>query len=485
MAVKYVKDFEFPAAAGFHSSNMPSKAGMSSKGMPSRAKPNAPARGAARMESRPTMGKGQGYADGGKVAIQGRNQAEIKAAMAKAKAQRKAFQATRREEMAKRNAEIAARNAAKKAAKPSPKSVSKDFVPPTVQNIEMSSPRSVSKDFVPQTVQQIEMPSAKKPSYGKYGLQEYAKGGRVQKFARGGSPAPGSKAALTRMPGSKDYVQVPNPLSQLGIGSKVINVPKGHSDQSQRLSAVNKSSRTNAFTGAQNPEYDPAYDPAYEEQFGKIEEMRQNREPMKKARGGKVAKVMREYKKGELHSGSKKGPLVKNPKQAIAIALSEERKSGAKGVKKLSRGGPTSREATGPTSGRATYIPNPFGKSIKVYTGPTGGGQPRVSTRNPRDIFSNINPEFNEAMREAEETRKIEEMRKNREPLQRAMGGAVDNYAGKTGPYRGSPKKAKMLGRQDRRAREAMERAEKHAPGRSIDMPDRKAHGGMMRRKMA
>jgi hypothetical protein len=36
----------------------------------------------------------------------------------------------------------------------------------------------------------------------------------------------------------------------------------------------------------------------------------------------KVAKVMREFKKGELHSG-KKGPVVKNPKQAIAIALSE------------------------------------------------------------------------------------------------------------------------------------------------------------------
>ena len=48
----------------------------------------------------------------------------------------------------------------------------------------------------------------------------------------------------------------------------------------------------------------------------------------KKAKGGmtkgqkKVGRVMREFKKGELHSG-KKGPVVKNPKQAIAIALSE------------------------------------------------------------------------------------------------------------------------------------------------------------------
>ena len=36
----------------------------------------------------------------------------------------------------------------------------------------------------------------------------------------------------------------------------------------------------------------------------------------------KVKKVMGEFKEGTLHSG-KKGPVVKSPKQAIAIALSE------------------------------------------------------------------------------------------------------------------------------------------------------------------
>jgi hypothetical protein len=40
----------------------------------------------------------------------------------------------------------------------------------------------------------------------------------------------------------------------------------------------------------------------------------------------KIKKVMKEFKKGELHSG-KSGPVVKNPKQAIAIALSEAGKS--------------------------------------------------------------------------------------------------------------------------------------------------------------
>lgn len=40
----------------------------------------------------------------------------------------------------------------------------------------------------------------------------------------------------------------------------------------------------------------------------------------------KVAKVMREYKAGGLHSG-KGGPVVKNRQQAIAIAMSEAQKA--------------------------------------------------------------------------------------------------------------------------------------------------------------
>lgn len=57
---------------------------------------------------------------------------------------------------------------------------------------------------------------------------------------------------------------------------------------------------------------------------------------MKKESKGqkKVHKVMKEMKEGKLHSGSKKGPIVTNPKQGIAIALSEARKSGAKIPKK-------------------------------------------------------------------------------------------------------------------------------------------------------
>lgn len=44
----------------------------------------------------------------------------------------------------------------------------------------------------------------------------------------------------------------------------------------------------------------------------------------------KISKVLTEYKEGELHSGSKKGPEVTNPKQAVAIALSEAKKANKK-----------------------------------------------------------------------------------------------------------------------------------------------------------
>ena len=40
----------------------------------------------------------------------------------------------------------------------------------------------------------------------------------------------------------------------------------------------------------------------------------------------KISATMREFKHGQLRSGSKTGPKVKSRKQAVAIALSEKRK---------------------------------------------------------------------------------------------------------------------------------------------------------------
>jgi len=47
----------------------------------------------------------------------------------------------------------------------------------------------------------------------------------------------------------------------------------------------------------------------------------------KDAKKAKVSKIMKEFKAGKLHSGKdpkgpKKAPIVKNRKQAVAIALS-------------------------------------------------------------------------------------------------------------------------------------------------------------------
>lgn len=56
------------------------------------------------------------------------------------------------------------------------------------------------------------------------------------------------------------------------------------------------------------------------------------------ARGKKgVEQEMHKFKFGELHSGSKTGPVVTNPKQAIAIAMSEAGMSRKKKGKRKKR----------------------------------------------------------------------------------------------------------------------------------------------------
>jgi len=184
MAVKYVKDFSFPADGGFHVqryakgghvTKVPAKAADSAKGMPARAKPNAPARGAPKMESKPKMGKGQGYERGG--------------------------------------------------------------------GVERAMPMA---EDVP-----LEMPV--------------------------------DRMAMRReMMGDRGEMRI-NPRMRAMLARRM---------------AADRS-------GMVNPDRVPVF-----KKGGAV-------------KGEKIAKVMREYKAGKLHSGSKKGPKVTNPKQAMAIALSE------------------------------------------------------------------------------------------------------------------------------------------------------------------
>lgn len=48
----------------------------------------------------------------------------------------------------------------------------------------------------------------------------------------------------------------------------------------------------------------------------------------------KMKQAMHEYAEGRMHSGKKSGPVVKNKRQAIAIALSESGLSKKKKKKK-------------------------------------------------------------------------------------------------------------------------------------------------------
>jgi Family of unknown function (DUF6496) len=50
----------------------------------------------------------------------------------------------------------------------------------------------------------------------------------------------------------------------------------------------------------------------------------------------KIRKVMGEFKRGKLRSGSKQGPRITSRRQALAVALSEARRS-EKGKRKRSR----------------------------------------------------------------------------------------------------------------------------------------------------
>jgi len=92
-----------------------------------------------------------------------------------------------------------------------------------------------------------------------------------------------------------------------------------------------------------------------------LEDMKAKSDAMKMKKGGsvsKVSKVMKEFKSGKLHSGSKAGPAVTSKKQAIAIALSE-----AKSEKKAAKGGWIKEAISSPGALRKS-TKTPAGKNI-------------------------------------------------------------------------------------------------------------------------
>lgn len=110
---------------------------------------------------------------------------------------------------------------------------------------------------------------------------------------------------------------------------------------------------------------------------------------VKGAKGAaKMAKVLGEFKRGELHSGSKGGPKVSSPKQAVAIAMSEARKA----PMKKAGGGMVDGTSSRPTNSRGRPATN-FELGIgDDDEGAVARGNRQPYERMPKDLASEIPP---------------------------------------------------------------------------------------------
>jgi len=138
----------------------------------------------------------------------------------------------------------------------------------------------------------------------------YAKGGKVHRFAEGGLGSKmGPPDEYETDTFSTRKKPAPSPKKRRTFGEVIENAREYYMGP--------RKGRKGTYTP-----------PNMDEADAQIRKMIDSGEYKKggKVKGGKVAKVMREFKSGELHSG-KKGPVVKSRKQAIAIALSEAGKS--------------------------------------------------------------------------------------------------------------------------------------------------------------
>lgn len=352
MAVKYVKDFIFGPmtsvqryAKGGHVTKVPAKAKDSAKGMPARAKPNAPAKGAKRMESPPKMGKGQGYKDGGKVPGKKMDRLPTKTPpgrdkdLAPAKPFKGPNQGYNKGGKARRYAEGGETDGDTRAARIMPgdnSPLDQYAITGTLQpvfderGLDGSANPLMLRGLMPLEAQPYNMPPPVR-----------YEGGPVR------YEGPSATTPMYFEPEPVYESPMDRAVREAGAGRDV-----GLSDimRAARAQEMGRRGFDNEIT------YDITGMPLYRNTPVDPSMRRVPGAPVTAAmyaKGGKVSKgqakvgkVMGEYKRGELHSGSKKGPLVKNPKQAVAIALSEARKSGAK-IAKKAEGGLSDKELGG------------------------------------------------------------------------------------------------------------------------------------------
>ena len=429
MGVKYVKDFSFPSAGGFHSGSvqryakgghvtkLPAKAKDSAKGMPARAKPNAPARGAPKMESKPKVGKGQGYEKGGRVPGREMDRLPTKRPPGRGKDLAPARRFKGKYEgyaeggpvdeilpgdgrggleiaMPTRNVErfieerdlpplmpeeydrLPQANLEQRPLgdlRPLPEEPNYGGMTTNLRNPLVAKPQDYdpglkNKKFldsllpeepnylVPLPQEPINRPP--QPDYGSMpvgvmgGGDEYWRKGGIkdqqaertrQWYISNGLTPPGETAprgavGKLLMPeepiyGIPQMRPRPEPVDRVGNRRAMMGDRR---DMAMRP-GMRGVARREAPPRMRAPEPQPymrnqmpVLKPFSPEEIAEYSKGKTFSPEGRFAKGGevrskKIAKVMREYKKGELHSGSKKGPVVKNPKQAMAIALSEAR----------------------------------------------------------------------------------------------------------------------------------------------------------------
>ena len=332
MGVKYVKDFAFPSAGGFHSGSvqryakgghvtkLPAKAAASAKGMPARAKPNAPAHGAPKMESKPKIGKGQGYAEGGRVPGY-----EMDRLPAKKPPGRKMDLAPARRFKGKYEGY----------AEGGPVD---EILPGDGRGgLEIAMPtRDVGRIIEERDLPPL-MPLPEEPFYSPQ--EQRASVGRLI------LPEEEIDRSIYDRPRREPVDRVGNRRAMMGDRRDMVMRP-GMRGVARREALP----RMRTPAPVRQPEVLP-FD--LEVPMPLVPRYKKGGE----VKGEKIAKVMREYKEGKLHSGSKKGPVVKNPKQAMAIALSEARAA------KKAEGGLMSYEESGSAGGSNVGFKEAFRKA--------------------------------------------------------------------------------------------------------------------------
>lgn len=359
MAVKYVKDFSFPTVGGFHGdvqryakgghvTKMPAKAKASAKDMPARAKPNAPAKGAPKMASKPAVGKRQGYDKGGRVPGREMDRLPTKRPPGRGKdlAPARPF---------KGKYEGYAEGGPVDEILPGDGRGGLEMAMPTKQ-VKRYSDEYDLPPLLPEKPRddgELVMPS--RPGYGP------DLGGRRTISIGELMPLP-EEPIYSTMPLNPRYNKVPLPPEERYL---VPELPVLRPDRSAerremvgargaRRVAREPMARRMAPSAATPRMGIPKLLPPIE----MLEELPRDIRYYKKGgevKGKKIAKVMREYKKGELHSG-KNGPVVKNPKQAMAIALAQSRS-------KKAEGGLTSYEESGSAGGSNVTFKEAFRKA--------------------------------------------------------------------------------------------------------------------------